>query len=204
MTKIKLCGLTRECDIEWVNELKPEYIGFVFYPKSKRFVSFDNAKMLRAMLNYDIMPVGVFVNEKIENIQYLVKNDIIGMVQLHGSEDNEYIGLLKEKVKCPLIQAFRIDSEDDIRKAEKSYADYIMLDSGGGTGKSFDHRLIKDIKREFFLAGGLDSENVEDAIKKCRPYAVDASSSLETNGVKDRAKMAEFVKAVRYRKGGSK
>ena len=114
MTKIKLCGLTRECDIEWVNELKPDYIGFVFYQKSKRCVSFDNAKILREKLNDDIIPVGVFVNEKIENIQYLVKNNIIGMVQLHGSENNEYIRLLKEKVKCPLIQAFRIDSEDDI------------------------------------------------------------------------------------------
>lgn len=202
MTKIKLCGLTRECDIEWGNELKPDYIGFVFYPKSKRYVSFDNAKKLCEKLNHDIIPVGVFVNEKIENIQYLVENNIIGMVQLHGNEDNEYIRLLKEKVKCPLIQAFRIDSDDDIKKAEKSCADYIMLDSGGGTGQSFDHKLINGIKREFFLAGGLDSENVEDAIQKCRPYAVDASSSLETDGVKDRDKMAEFVKAVR--KGGSK
>lgn len=200
MTKIKLCGLTRNCDIEWVNELKPEYIGFVFFSKSIRNVSYDKAQKLRENLDDSITPVGVFVNEKIENIEYLVKNNTIGMVQLHGSEDNEYIKQLKNQVSCPIIQAFRVESEADIKKAENSCADYIMLDSGGGTGQSFNHKLITGINREFFLAGGLDSNNVQKAIMNCRPYAVDASSSLETDGVKDRAKMAEFVKAVRNRK----
>lgn len=202
MTKIKLCGLTRECDIEWVNELKPDFIGFVFSPKSRRYVSFDKAEKLCAGLLGGITPVGVFVDEKPENIQYLAESGIIGMAQLHGNEDSEYTALLKSKVKCPLIQAFYIKTEADIKRAEQSCADYIMLDSGGGTGKSFNHALIKNIKREFFLAGGLDSENVNEAIIKCRPYAVDASSSLETDGVKDRAKMTEFVKAVRCGKGG--
>lgn len=197
MTKIKLCGLTRLCDIEWVNELRPEYIGFVFFSKSIRNVSFDKAKKLRQSLDKDITSVGVFVNEKMENIEYLVKNSIIDMVQLHGNEDNEYIKQLKSKVLCPIIQAFRIKTEADINRAGKSGADYIMLDSGGGTGESFNHKLIKGIKREFFLAGGLDSKNVQKAITNCRPYAVDASSSLETDGVKDRAKMAEFVRTVR-------
>ena len=146
--------------------------------------------------------MGVFVNEKLENLEYLINNGIFSMAQLHGNEDDEYINLLKSTVSCPLIQAFRIDTESDIKRAEKSCADYIMLDSGGGTGQSFNHKLIKDIKREFFLAGGLDSENVEKAITDCRPYAIDASSSLETGGVKDRTKMSEFVKAVRNRNGG--
>ena len=202
MTKIKLCGLTRKCDIEWVNELKPEYIGFVFFPKSSRYINFDKAEKLRKNLDSSITPVGVFVNEKIENIEYLVKSGIISMAQLHGNEDNEYIKLLQSKVSCPLIQAFRIDTEADINRAEKSCADYIMLDSGGGTGQSFNHNLIKNIKREFFLAGGLDSDNVSKSIADCHPYAVDASSSLETYGVKDRANMAEFVKSVRNRNGG--
>ena len=202
MTKIKLCGLTRKCDIKWANELNPEYIGFVFFSKSIRNVSYDKAKKLRESLKDSIIPVGVFVNEKIENIQYLVQNEIIGMVQLHGNEDNEYIQLLKRKVKCPVIQAFRIETQEDIEKAERSCADYIMLDSGGGTGKSFNHELVKNTKREIFLAGGLDSKNVQEAIINCRPYAVDVSSSLETDGVKDKAKMAEFVKAVRN--GGQK
>lgn len=197
MTKIKLCGLTRICDIEWVNELRPEYIGFVFFSKSIRNISFEKAKKLRESLDNGITPVGVFVNEKIENIEYLVKNSIIDMVQLHGNENNEYIKQLKSRITCPVIQAFRIETEADINRAGKSSSDYIMLDSGGGTGESFNHRLIKGIKREFFLAGGLDSKNVQKAITDYHPYAVDASSSLETDGVKDRTKMVEFVKVVR-------
>lgn len=202
MTKIKLCGLTRKCDIEWANELKPEYVGFVFCQKSIRNVSFDKAKELSKNLDDSITPVGVFVNEKIENIEYLVKNGIICMVQLHGNEDNDYIKLLKSKISCPIIQAFCIKTETDVQKAERSCADYILLDSGGGTGQSFKHKLVNAIKREFFLAGGLDSKNVQEAITNCQPYAVDASSSLETDGVKDRTKMTNFVRAVRNRNGG--
>ena len=197
MTKIKLCGLKRPCDIDYANELVPDFIGFVFAPKSKRYVSFDEAEDLRKNLNEGITPVGVFVNEEIDNIEYLVNKNIIGMVQLHGSEDNGYINELRHRVTCPIIQAFRIETKQDIIKAENSEADYIMLDSGGGTGEAFNHLLISDIKRNFFLAGGLDSENVCRAISKYAPYAVDASSSLETNGIKDKDKMTAFVKTVR-------
>lgn len=200
MTKIKLCGLTRPCDIDYANELMTDFIGFVFAPKSKRFITFDDAEKLRKKLNGGITPVGVFANETTENIEYLVKRNIIGMVQLHGDEDNEYIRLLRSKISCPVIQAFRIENENDIKTAEKSEADYIMLDSGGGTGKSFDHSLISSIKRDFFLAGGLNCGNVYEAISKYQPYAVDASSSLETDGVKDKDKMTAFVNAARYRK----
>ena len=175
----------------------PDFIGFVFASKSKRYVSFDEAEDLRKNLNEGITPVGVFVNEEIDNIEYLVNKNIIGMVQLHGSEDNGYIKELRHRVTCPIIQAFRIETKQDIIKAEKSEADYIMLDSGGGTGEAFNHLLISDIKRDFFLAGGLDSRNVYEAISKYTPYAVDASSSLETNGIKDKDKMTAFVKAVR-------
>lgn len=204
MTKIKLCGLTRECDINWANELMPEYIGFVFFPKSSRYISVEKAGELRKNLNSGITPVGVFVNEKIENIEYLLNCGTIGMVQLHGNEDGEYVKLLKSRVKCPVIQAFRIETKKDIERAENSPADYILLDSGGGTGQSFNHKLINGIKREFFLAGGLDSKNVEKAIMNLRPYGVDASSSLEICGVKDRGKMTEFVRAVRNGNGGQK
>ena len=197
MTKIKLCGLKRSRDIEYANELMPDFIGFVFAPKSKRYVSFDEAAELRKKLNEGIIPVGVFVNEPTENIVSLVNRSIIGIVQLHGSENNEYIKELRSKVNCTIIQAFRIETEPDIIKAQKSEADYIMLDSGGGTGETFDHSLIRNLKRDFFLAGGLDSDNVYDAVLKCAPYAVDASSSLETDGVKDKEKMTAFVKAVR-------
>ncbi len=197
MTKIKLCGLKRMQDIEYVNKLLPEYVGFVFAPKSKRYVDFRTAQSLREHLHKDITPVGVFVNESVENIKYLVQNNIISMVQLHGSEDNAYISALRRAVSCPLIKAFRIDTPDDIIKANNSEADFVMLDSGGGTGKLFDHSLISDIRRSFFLAGGLDSNNVADIISTVLPYAVDASSCLETDGVKDMIKMTAFVNAVR-------
>lgn len=197
MTKIKLCGMKRPCDITCANELMPEYIGFVFAPKSKRYVSFEEAEILRRILNDSITAVGVFVDETVENIETLVSKNIIDMVQLHGSEDNSYIKKLRTMVNCPIIKAFRIEAEKDIAEAEKSEADYIMLDSGRGTGQTFDHSLIKGIKRDFFLAGGLNAENVYNAILNISPYAVDASSSLETDGVKDKNKMTAFVKAVR-------
>ena len=197
MTRIKLCGLKRQCDIDYVNELLPDYIGFVFWQKSKRNVDFETARTLRQRLNDGITPVGVFVNEKTENIEYLVKENIIDMVQLHGSEDNDYIEELRKKVSCPIIKAFQIKTAEDIEAAKNSIADYIMLDSGTGSGVTFDHSLISGIDRKFFLAGGLDSENVYDKILLYAPFAVDASSSLETDGVKDKDKMTAFVKAVR-------
>lgn len=197
MTKIKLCGLRRYCDIEVANELLPDFIGFVFVPKSKRYVTYEEALTLRAKLDKRITPVGVFVNETLENIETFVKKDIIRIVQLHGTEDNTYIRALKSKVDCPVIQAFRIESKEDVDRAEKSEADYIMLDSGGGMGTTFDHSLIKNINRDFFLAGGLTADNVQQAICKYQPYAVDASSSLEIGGVKDKEKMTAFVRAVR-------
>ena len=197
MTKIKLCGLTRPCDIEYVNELLPEYIGFVFAPKSRRYISPEKAEVLREHLDDRITPVGVFVDEKIEVIADLIKRKIIDVVQLHGNESEKYITGLRRVIDCPVIKAFRIESEADIVSANNSSADYVLLDSGGGTGKVFDHSLLKDIARPYFLAGGLTPENVETAIKQLAPFAVDASSSLETDGFKDKIKMTAFVNAVR-------
>lgn len=197
MTKIKLCGLTRSCDIEYVNELLPEYIGFVFVPKSRRYISPEKAEVLREHLDDRITPVGVFVDEKIEVIADLIKRKIIDIVQLHGNESEKYITGLRRVIDCPVIKAFRIESEADIASANQSSADYVLLDSGGGTGKVFDHSLLKDIARPYFLAGGLTPENVETAVKQLAPFAVDASTSLETDGFKDKIKMTAFVNAVR-------
>lgn len=197
MTKIKLCGLTRPCDIEYVNELLPEYIGFVFAPKSRRYISPEKAELLREHLDDRITPVGVFVDEKIEVIADLIKRKIIDIVQLHGNESEKYITGLRRVIDCPVIKAFRIESEADIVSANNSSADYVLLDSGGGTGKVFDHSLLKDIARPYFLAGGLTPENVETAVKQLKSFAVDVSSSLETDGFKDKIKMTAFVKAVR-------
>lgn len=197
MTKIKLCGLTRPCDIEYVNELLPEYIGFVFAPKSRRYISPEKAEVLREHLDDRITPVGVFVDEKIEVIADLIKRKIIDIVQLHGNESEQYIEDLRRVIDCPVIKAFRIESEADIVSANNSSADYVLLDSGGGTGKVFDHLLLKDIARPYFLAGGLTPENVETAVKQLKSFAVDVSSSLETDGFKDKIKMTAFVNAVR-------
>lgn len=197
MTKIKLCGLSRDCDIDYANELLPEYIGFVFWQKSKRYVSPERARELRTKLRKEIIPVGVFVDEKTEVIAELANNGIIDIVQLHGSENEGYIERLRKKVSCPVIKAYCTKSKAEINLANSSKADFVLLDSGQGTGTTFDHSLLKEIKRPYFLAGGLTPENVGVAVKKLKPFAVDASSSLETEGFKDKDKMAAFVKAVR-------
>lgn len=198
MTKIKLCGLSRMCDIEAVNELKPEYIGFVFATKSRRYVAPERAAELKKSLRPDICAVGVFVNESPEKVGKLLNEDIIDIAQLHGSEDEEYIRKLRRFTDKPVIKAFRIDDGEDVENAMNSSADYVLLDSGnGGTGTAFDWKLIRDMKRPYFLAGGLDAGNVGNAVKSLNPYGVDVSSGVETDGYKDRKKMAEFVIAVR-------
>lgn len=197
MTKIKLCGLSRNCDIDVVNKLKPDFIGFVFWQKSSRFVTKEKAFELKSLLNPDIKAVGVFVDEKPETVAELLNLGIIDMAQLHGSESEEYIEDLKKLSDKPIIKAFRVKTKQDIIDAQKSSADYVLLDSGAGTGNAFDWDLIQNIKRPYFLAGGLDACNAETAVKKLKPYAVDVSSGIETNKVKDKAKMAAFVFAVR-------
>ncbi len=196
MTKIKMCGLSRLCDIEYANEVKPDFIGFVFAEKSKRYVSPEKAYELRKKLDSRIIPVGVFVNADIDFVAELVNSKTIDMVQLHGSEDENYIKNLRKLSDVPIIQAFRIEKISDTEKAELSTADYILLDSGGGSGKTFNHSLIENIKRPYFLAGGLTPENVGEISHRLEPYAVDASSSLETDGCKDINKMRAFVYAL--------
>lgn len=198
MTKIKLCGLKRPQDIQAANELLPAYIGFVFAPKSRRYVHPDRAEELRRMLNPGIIPVGVFVNETPETVAALLDRGIIDIAQLHGKEDAAYIRRLRQLTKKPLIQAFRIDTPADVAAAQASPADYVLLDSGaGGTGTCFDWSLLQDIQRPYFLAGGLTPENVGGAVATLHPYAVDVSSGIETDGAKDKEKMTQFVRAVR-------
>lgn len=198
MTKLKLCGLVRICDIEAVNRLNPEYIGFVFAKKSRRYVDPAQARKLRARLNKGISPVGVFVNESPEAIADLVRSGIIDVVQLHGSEDEDFLRKLRELVSCPIIKAFSVKTPQDVRIACESSADLILLDSGGGgTGTVFDWDLLEPIRRPWFLAGGLSPENAADAIRRLAPYGVDVSSGIETDGVKDIQKMNDFVRAVR-------
>ncbi|MBO4783081.1 MAG: phosphoribosylanthranilate isomerase [Lachnospiraceae bacterium] len=195
MTKIKLYGLRRAEDIEAANLLKPDYIGFVFYKKSKRYISYEEAKILKSMLS--IKAVGVFVDENPKVVADLLEKGIIDLAQLHGSEDETYIKALRKLTDKPLIKAFQIKTTEELKKAEASSADMILLDAGTGDGVSFDWDMLKSFNRPYFLAGGMTPENVSPAIEKLHPYGVDVSSGIETDGFKDLKKMREFVYNVR-------
>ena len=198
MTRIKLCGLSRPCDIEAANALRPEYVGFVFAGKSRRYVSPDAAKALREGLETAIRAVGVFVREAPEAVAALLNGGVIDLAQLHGGEDAAYIRRLRALTDKPIIQAFRVEGTADLDMARRSAADYILLDNGaGGTGSAFDWALLGGFDRPFFLAGGLGPENVAEAVRALRPFAVDVSSGVETDGLKDYNKMRAFVGAVR-------
>ena len=198
MTKIKLCGLSRPEDIAAANEVNPDYIGFVFAPKSRRYVSRELAAELKAQLSPGIQAVGVFVNEAPEAVADLLNAGIINIAQLHGQEDAAYLARLRGLTARPLWQAFRVTDAASLAKAQKSPADLILLDSGtGGTGITFDWTILEKFDRPYFLAGGLGPENAADAVERLHPYGVDVSSGIETAGKKDPEKMAAFVAAVR-------
>ena len=195
-TKIKMCGLSRPEDIAFANEVKPDYIGFVFAEKSKRYITPEKAAELAEKLDKSIIPVGVFVDSDFEEIMNTVNLGAIRIAQLHGNEPEELVKRLQEN-GVPVIRAFQIKSEADVKKAETSCADHILLDSGKGSGLTFDWSVLKNAARPYFLAGGLDPQNVSRAVTGLHPYAVDTSSGLETDGVKDRTKMIAFADAVR-------
>ena len=209
MVKLKICGMRRSEDIEMANRHKPDYIGFVF-ADSPRKVSYEQAKELSGLLSDEIVPVGVFVNEHMKLIVDLFKDGIIEMAQLHGDEDEKYIRNLKDKSieetgkQIPVINAIEIkdgaDYNDELLKWRDSASDYFILDSGKGSGKTFDWSLIDKesefFKNSIFLAGGLNSENLALAIEEFNPFAVDLSSSVETDGFKDEEKIKEIIEIV--------
>ena len=195
MTRIKMCGLRRMEDIEAVNEVRPEYIGFVFFPGSRRYITAADAGKLREKLNPET--VGVFVDEDPETVAALLEDGIIDMTQLHGHEDERCLENLRRLTGKPLIRAFRVRSPEDVRLAQSSSADGILLDAGAGDGRTFDWSFLQGIRRPYFLAGGLDPENVSRAVRGLKPFAVDVSSGIETGGYKDINKMRAFVRAVR-------
>ena len=205
--KIKICGLMRSKDIEYVNEFMPDYIGFVF-AKSKRQIDFDTAKRLKEKLDKSIKTVGVFVDEDIETIAQIVNEGVIEFVQLHGSEDESYILNLRQKLKSDIgiIKAVRVNSlnnnilKDNLLNKISTNADFVMLDSGAGSGEVFDWDRKIVCNKPVFLAGGLNEYNVSEAIKKIQPFAVDVSSGVETAGFKDIEKIRSFIKKVKTEK----
>ena len=197
MTKVKICGLRTPDDIGYVNQLKPDYAGFVFAP-SKRQVSLLLALRMRVRLAPQIRAVGVFVNEPLETVAALCRQKIIDIVQLHGDEDEDYIEKIQNMTGKPVIKAFSIKTPEDVQRALRSPADYILLDQGaGGTGEPFDWTLVPPVRRPFFLAGGIGPENLRSAIGTLHPWAVDLSSSLETDGRKDRAKIQQIARMLK-------
>ena len=197
MTKIKICGLSRTEDIEAVNRLLPDFIGFVF-AESRRKVDMKTAALLKQNLDSRIKAVGVFVNENIDTIMKLCQDEIIDIVQLHGDEDDEYIMRLKANCNCRVIKAVGIG--DTLPTLPKT-PDCLLFDTlsvqRGGVGKTFDWNILKDYTGlPYFLAGGLSPDNVAEAIQLLAPFCVDVSSGVETNGIKDTEKMEQFVRSV--------
>ncbi len=199
MTKIKLCGLSRVEDIRAANELCPEFIGFVFAEKSRRYISPEKAAELKKFLRKEISAVGVFVDAEIVTVATLANQNIIDAIQLHGNEDDDYIKNLRTLTDKLIIKAYRFNCALRITHYALRITHYALplIDGGAGDGKIFDWSLIKNFSRPYFLAGGLNPENVSAAIKFLQPFAVDVSSGIETNGRKDAAKMRKFVTAAR-------
>lgn len=197
-TELKICGLKRLEDIVAVNRHGADYAGFVFFEKSKRYVDPYKANELISLLRADIKPVGVFMDEPLDNVVRIARISGVELVQLHGHESEEYVEYVKRTLDRPVIKAYKASEEGALEKAANSAADYVMIDSGAGSGKKFDWSILKDFKRDYFLAGGLDPESVGEAIRMLEPFAVDVSSGVETDGIKDEKKIAEFIKAVRY------
>lgn len=200
--KLKFCGLTREADIRAANETRPDYIGFVF-AESRRRVTDEQAARLRALLSPGIQAVGVFVNDDPTHIALLANRGVIDLIQLHGGESAAYIRRLRTMTAAPIICALRVGKQTDIKRAESNLVDFLLLDTYtkdayGGSGRTFDWSLIGEVGKPYFLAGGLNESNIIRAMRT-GAYALDLSSGIETDGVKDAEKMRRVAVLV---KGG--
>ena len=199
MAKLKICGLTCEEDIAAVNEVKPDFAGFVIeVPGRRRSLTAEQVKVLVKGLDKEILPVGVFVNAAPELPISLLRDGTLWAAQLHGNEDEDYIEKIQNMTGKPVIKAFSIKTPEDVQRALHSPADYILLDQGtGGTGEPFDWSLVPPVRRPFFLAGGIGPENLRTAISTMLPWAVDLSSSLETGGKKDPMKIKQISRMLK-------
>ena len=197
MTQIKICGLSRDCDIDYVNQAAPDYAGFILrYPKSRRHVTARKAAALRARLAPGILAVGVFVDQPPEAVCADAREIGLDVIQLHGREDDGYIRALRQKTGLPVWKAFRIRRAEDLTAARASAADMILLDSGCGTGQAFDWTLLRGFDRPCILAGGLTPGNIPEALRRLAPAGVDLSSGVETDGYKDEQKISAAVRAA--------
>lgn len=196
--RIKICGLMRPQDIDMVNEVCPDIAGFILASGRRRTVAPEQMRELTGRLKPEIRSAAVFLDQDIRWIADLAAEGLMDIIQLHGHEGNEEIRYLRSRTDKMVIKAFRIDTAEDIRRAEDSEADLVLLDHGaGGTGQAWDWSLLSGMRRPFILAGGLNPENVQEAVRKTEPFGVDVSSGVETGGCKDREKILRFVRTVR-------
>lgn len=203
--KAKLCGLRRMEDIRYVNEFRPDYVGFVF-AQSRRQVTPAQAAALRKALAASIQAAGVFVNETPETVARIARDVSLNAVQLHGDEDAAYIARLRTLLPpgTGLWKAVRVQKESDLLLSQRYGADLVLFDAFskdayGGTGKTADWSLFGRVSppRPFFLAGGLHAGNLREAALQVRPDGVDLSGGIETNGVKDREKIKQILSIIR-------
>ena len=208
--KVKMCGISKVETIPASIDAKPDYMGLVFAP-SKRQVTVEQAKTLVEELHKQyavrynsetIKTVGVFVNETVENLLKIAEEVKLDVIQLHGDEDESFIQILKEQSNVEVWKAVQVRSAADAEKWIDSSADMLLFDAyhkdeRGGTGEVFAWSSLDEFERPFMLAGGIDSTNVARATRTVRPYGLDISSGIETNGVKDNEKMKAFTNIVR-------
>lgn len=191
--KIKICGLMRPEDGDCVNRVKPDYAGMILSPGFRRSISDDMAKQIRARITEPVRVVGVFVNEAPERVIEWLEEGVIDLAQLHGEESEEEIQYIQAVTHKPVIKAVKVLDRYDVEAWLDSSADYLLFDSGTGTGKTFDWDVLRGVTREYFLAGGVGPDNMESIGKRFAPYAVDLSSSVETDGQKDPEKINAVV-----------
>lgn len=194
MTRIKLCGLSRREHIEWANESDCDYLGFVFAP-SRRQVSIEQAHILKSLVKPSIQVVGVFVDAPLDEVLAIARSGIIDMIQLHGNEDAHYLQALRKGCDKAIIKAVAAVNTKAVAQASTIACDYLLFDAQkAGSGVPFNWAVTKACTRPFFLAGGLNPLNLQQAIEETHPFAVDMSSGLELNGQKDRALMLQAVR----------
>lgn len=197
MTKIKICGLFRDQDIDYVNEARPDFAGFILhFPKSHRSIPAEQAKRLRERLHPQIRPVCVCVDQPLEAVIQVAEKVHPAVIQLHGRENEQYIADVKKQTGLEIWKAFRIKDEKDLEAAAGCCADQVLLDNGYGTGLAFDWKWAEAFSRPFLLAGGLTPENIPEAIARLHPAVVDLSTGVETCSRKDLEKILEAVQAA--------
>ncbi len=196
--KVKICGIRNEMEIKLINDFKPDYAGFIFLPNSRRFVAPEYAGLLRAKLRSNIEAVGVFYDETLKTVAMTAEIAGLDLVQLNGHENGEYISALREYTRCRIIKSFEIQTPMDVERAMGSRADFIMLNGGNNDGDKFDWSYVSHSRRKYFLSGGLNPENVTQALLlKPVPYCLDVCSGVEVKRLKDFRKVMKFINTVR-------